>query len=236
MGRRCPSQRGGAFFKLLVLLLILGTLAAVYMLRHPLLSAAGSLWIVDEPPQPADVIVLLGDDNYWADRAGRAAELYHARWAPRVVVSGRYLRPYLSNAELMQRDLTERGVPAEAVVRFAHHASSTREEALAMRRLLNERRWLRVLVVTSNFHTRRTRYIYRRVLGPEAQLRVVAAQDKLYDPNAWWKSREGVRLFFRESVAFCVAVWEMRRSDSVAPVTRAIAPAGADSVQAPARP
>jgi len=219
------GERGGIVVKLLVLLFVLAVVGAIYLLREPLLRLAGSFWIVDEPPVTSDVIIVLAPDNYEADRAARAAELYRGRWAPRLVASGFDIRPYLSYAEVMQRDLVERGVPATAVLRFPHRAKSTREEATALARLVAEERWRRVIVVTSNYHTRRTRYIFRRSLPPDVELRVVAAADHDYDPAAWWRSRQGLRLFFRELVAFPVAVWEMMRH--TAPRPAGAVPAGA---------
>src|SRR6202011_2671001 len=100
---------------LLILLVLLGL---IYVARHPLLRAAGRFWIVEDPAQASSAIVMLSDDNYFGDRATRAAELSHAEGAPRVAASGRCLPPYTSIGELMQRDLTERGVPTEAVVVF----------------------------------------------------------------------------------------------------------------------
>ncbi len=95
-------------------------LCVLYLARHPLLRLAGSFWIVDEEPQNSDAIVILGDDNLNADRAARAAELFKSGLAPRVIASGRFLRPYASIAELEQHDLTDRGVPPAAVVRLTH--------------------------------------------------------------------------------------------------------------------
>jgi len=213
-GSRQPAaagQRGGILLKLLALLLLLALAGVVYLLRRPLLRAAGESLIVDESPQPSDAIVLLGDDNYPADRASRAAQLYKERWAPRVIASGRYLRPYASVADLERRDLIERGVAADAVVHFANFGANTREEAYAVRGLLRQKGWRRVLAVTSNYHTRRARYIYRRVLEPEMEVRVVAARDSEFDPSAWWESRTGLKIFFRECAAMLVALVEMQR-------------------------
>lgn len=214
-------QRGGIIFKFLVLLVLLAILALVYLLRHPLLRAAGEFWVVDERPQTSDAILLLSPDNFSADRAARAAELYHGGWAPRVVASGVMPRRYATVADLMQRDLVERGVPADAVVRISHTADSTREEALVLRQLVAERGWHRVLVVTSNYHTRRTRYIFRRVFPSEVEVRVVAARDSGYDPEHWWQSRYGKKAFFREMLGICWAMWELRRNEASSPGTPA---------------
>jgi len=184
----------------------------VYVARHPLLRLAGSFWVVDESPGNSDAIVMLSDDNYNADRAARAAELFKSGLAPRVIASGRYLRPYASIAELEQRDLTDRGVPASAIVRLAHHATDTREEAVAIGQLLSSRGWKRVILVTSDYHTRRSHYICARIFPAGTVLRVVAARDSDYDPEHWWEKREGVKIFLHELMGMPVAMWELRHN------------------------
>lgn len=206
-------ERGGIFFRLLFLIFFLAFLGVLYLLRGPILRIAGGFWVVDEPAQNSDAIVILSDDDYEADRASRAAQLYKDGRAPRVVASGRNLRPYASIAELMEHDLVDRGVPASAVVRFPHRARDTREEAAALAPFLASHGWKKILVVTSNYHTRRAQFIFARTLAPGTELNVVAATGRDYDPDNWWKTREGVRLFFHESVGMCVALWEMRHSE-----------------------
>jgi DUF218 domain len=143
----------------------------------------------------------------------RAAELFKAGWAPRVVASGRFLRPYASVAELMQHDMKDRGVPESAIVRFAHRAENTREEAAALGKFLGAHGWKHILLVTSNHHTRRARYIFMRLLPAGDELRVVAAVDSEFDPGSWWLTRIGRKRFFEEWVGFAVAVWELRHDD-----------------------
>ncbi len=206
------SQRGGIISRLLSLLFLIALLAGIYIFRVPLLRAAGDFWVVDDGAAPADAILILGDDNFEGDRASRAAELYRAHWAPRVVASGRFLRSYASIAEFERRDLTERGVPAGAVVLFAHHANNTREEAVALRRLVVERGWRHVLLFTSSYHTRRTRYIFRRVWPADSEFRVISARDVSFDPGSWWHNRGGIKLVFMEAVGICVAAWELSGS------------------------
>jgi uncharacterized SAM-binding protein YcdF (DUF218 family) len=209
---RCKSQRGGIFFRFLFLLFFLALLCVVYVARHPLLRLAGSFWVVDEQPESSDAIVILGDDNFHADRAARAAELFKAGWAPRVIASGRLLRRYASVAELEQHDLSDRGVPVSAVVELAHSATDTREEAMAISQLLASRRWKRVIVVTSSYHTRRSRYICERSFPAGTILRVVAARDSEYNPDDWWDTRQGLKIFFHEAVGMPVAMWELRHN------------------------
>jgi uncharacterized SAM-binding protein YcdF (DUF218 family) len=216
--QRCPSgttaERGGIIFRLLFLIAFAALVFLVYLARHPLMRAAGNFWVVDEGPVASDAIVILGDDNYPADRATRAAELIKAGWAPRVIASGRYLRPRASIAELEEHDLIDRGVPQTAIVPLAHRAENTREEAEAISQFILSKGWKRIIVVTSNYHTRRSRYICERLFPPGTVLRVVAARDSDFDPDNWWQTRLGVKILAHELVGMIVAMWELRHRDA----------------------
>jgi uncharacterized SAM-binding protein YcdF (DUF218 family) len=209
---RARSERGGVFFRLLFFIFFLALLGVLYLVRQPILRLAGGFLIVDDEPRSSDVIVVL-DDDYDSDAAARAADLFKAGWAPRIVASGRYLRPYATEAELTQHDLTDRGVPATAFVRFAHRGADTREEARELATFLSSHGWKKILVVTANYRTRRVKYVLERSLPEESEVRMVAARDPDYDPNNWWRHRASVKNFFRETLGYFEALWEMRHSD-----------------------
>lgn len=230
------AERGGVISKLIGLLVLCVLFAAVYVVRHPLLRIAGRFWIVEDAPQPSDAIVVLGDDNYLGERAARAADLFHAGWAPRVVASGRNLRPYAGIAELIEHDLIADGVPAGTIVRFPQRAENTREEAAALAHLFTEHGWRRILVVTSNYHTRRARYICERLFPPGTELRVVPASDSAYSPDSWWESRTGLKIFLREAVGMLVAMWELRHSEQSEPSQSAPAQTRGPVPAAPLQP
>ena len=207
------AERGGIFLKFLVLFCFVCFLFVIYLVRYPLLRLAGGFWIVDDGPAYSDAIVILGDDNYGGDRAAKAAELFKAGWAPHVVASGRFLRPYASITDLEEHDLKNDGVPEQAIVRFQHHAANTKEEAEALRQLILQQGWKRILLVTSSYHTRRARYICARTFPAGTVLRVISAPDSEYDPNHWWETRRGLVIFSHEFVGMFVAMWEMRHQD-----------------------
>jgi len=213
-GRAQAGQRGGIFFRLIFLIFILVVCAVLYLARVPLLRLAGEFWVVDEPPETSDVIVVLSGDNYDAERATRAASLFKSGMAPRVVATGRALRSYATTTDLMKRDLVEHGVPESAIVPFTHKADDTRDEAAAVSEFVASHGWKRILLVTSNYHTRRSQYIYEHMLPSSDQLLTVAAPDSDYDPNYWWKTRTGVKIFFHELGGYLVGLWETKKSDA----------------------
>jgi uncharacterized SAM-binding protein YcdF (DUF218 family) len=211
--KKREGQRGGIFSKLLFLIFVVVFVAILYLARHPILRFAGDFWIVDQTPQVSDVIVILSDDNYEADRATRAAQLFRSGMAPRILASGRLLRPYAGIEELMQRDLKALGVPPNAIVPVTHRGTNTREEAAADAQAIAAHGWKKVLLVTSNYHTRRADYIFERTLPAGTELRVISAPDSEYDPNNWWRTRNGLKGFLYEAVGYIVAMWEMRHSE-----------------------
>jgi uncharacterized SAM-binding protein YcdF (DUF218 family) len=204
------GERGGIFFRLLFFLFFLGFCAVVYVARHPLMRFAGEFWVVDEQAAPSDALVVLGDDNYSGDRAFHAAELYREGVAPVIVASGRMLRQNASAADLIEHDLESFGVPAASIVKLSHRADNTKDEAIEVAKLVEARHWKRVLVVTSNYHARRARFIYGRVLPSSVTLRVSGARDSEFDPARWWQTRRGEKLFFTELAAYLAARWELR--------------------------
>ena len=137
-------------------------------------------------------------------------QLFKAGWAPQVVASGRMLRPYASAADFISKDLESRGVPLAAIVRFAHRAENTIEEAEGLKVLVDQKGWHRVILVTSNYHTRRARYIFRKILPGNVSLEVASAPDPEFDPANWWESRQGRKTFFLETVGYLDAMWELR--------------------------
>ena len=204
------AERGGIIATLVALVFLVVLLGGIYLARHPLLRFIGEGLVVEDPLEKSDAIIVLSDDNFYADRATRAAELFRQDLAPVVVASGIRLRPNAGIAELMTHDLIERGVPKEHIIPFPQDADSTREEAEALRKLVQEKRWKSVIVVTSNYHTRRAKYIFKRVLGGGVVVRFASARDGDFDPAHWYEHRRSVRRFVHEVAGYFAAWWELR--------------------------
>jgi uncharacterized SAM-binding protein YcdF (DUF218 family) len=209
--KRAPlkkAERGGIVVNLIILLCFIVFCAVLYLARGPILRFVAESWIVEDPLGKADALVVLSDDNFYADRATRAAELLREGKAPLIVASGRRLRPNAGIAELMEHDLIERGVPKEKIVRLPQDADSTKEEAEAVLKFAKEKKWRSLIVVTSNYHTRRARYIFRRVFPQGIEVSVASARDGDFDPQHWWEKRKSTKELTREFAGMVVALWE----------------------------
>jgi uncharacterized SAM-binding protein YcdF (DUF218 family) len=220
--RDLGAQSGGILSSLLSLIFVVVLCAVLYFARGPILRFIGESWIVEDPLSRADAIIVLSDDNFYADRATHAADLYRHGMAPIVVASGRRLRPNAGIAELMEHDLIERGVPKDKIVRVSHNAENTREEAQVMAQQALERKWHSVIVVTSNYHTRRARYIFSHIFPSQTVVSVSGAHDGDFDADHWWQTRKSLKEFTRELAGMVVAIWELRGQHRVNANTPAV--------------
>lgn len=206
---KLSKQRGGALVTLIVLLCVAVFGFLIYLVRHPLMRYAAEYWVIDEPASRADAIIVLSDDNFYGDRAARASELSRQQVAPLVVASGRKLRPNAGIAELIEHDLVERGVPKDKILRFDHNGGDTIGEAWALADLAKQKHWSSVILVTSNYHTRRVRYVFEKIFPAQTAVSVASARDGDFDPERWWEKRKSTKLFVHEILGMMEALWEL---------------------------
>lgn len=123
--------------------------------------------------EPFDAVIVLGggtdetaagDPHVAAagDRVVLGARLYHRRLTPILVTSGSPIEglSHHDAAAATVRIWRELGVPEDAIVRV-DGARTTSEEAVLHARLIRERGWRRVGLVTSAFHERRALALFR---------------------------------------------------------------------------
>lgn len=216
------GERGGIVLKSIVALAIVTFFFLLYLVRRPVFRFIAESWIVEDPLHKADALIVLSDDDFYADRATRAAELFREGKASLVIASGRRLRPTVGIVELMEHDLIERGVPKDKILRVPHDGDSTLEEAETLANLAKAKKWHSAIVVTSNYHTRRARYIFRHVFPQGIEVRVASARDADFDPEAWWEKRKSSKLFMREIAGMMVTIWELRQGAHPSAATRGI--------------
>jgi DUF218 domain-containing protein len=81
--------------------------------------------------------------------------------------------------------------------------NSTEDEARALLACIGERGWRSIIVVTSDYHTRRARLIWRKALrkqSPEMRLWVQGVADPEFQPREWWHRRLYAKTWILECV------------------------------------
>jgi uncharacterized SAM-binding protein YcdF (DUF218 family) len=185
-GRGC-----GCFTPLLAVFLIVFAL----VFHTQILEALGSSLVKNDPPEKADAIVALaGDDDGY--RILTAGQLVRDGWAPYALISG---TPYLlsNHAEMAIEFAAAHGYPRAYFRPFERPMVATRDETKDIAQLLKQQSVHKILLVTSNYHTRRATFLMHRA-APSLQIRTVAAPDKYFTPDGWWKNRGGQRTLLLE--------------------------------------
>lgn len=192
-----------------VLLLVILTLTFVALLlvalHRPLLTAAGRFLIVADPLDRADVIVVLSGGRS-DERVGQAAALFRRGLAPLVLLSGGESLMGISVPDLLRRQALAHGVPERALL-YERSSTSTAEQARFLRPLLEDRGVRRAIVVTSSYHTRRTRLLFRRTFeGSAVEIRVYPVQQDWYRPEEWWTREQDTETVVLEYIKLTLAL------------------------------
>jgi uncharacterized SAM-binding protein YcdF (DUF218 family) len=173
------------FLRLLIVLLILIALA----------SQGARFLVVDHPEKSDAIVVLAGETNV---RPARALELLRQGLAPRVFLDAesRDLIYDQRLTDIAQRYVNSLGEGKQtsvcAIIGFSTHA-----EVDDVGRCLQSLGAHRVLIVTSDYHTRRALTIFRHRL-PQYQFSIAAARDPARFGTAWWTNREWAKVTLDE--------------------------------------
>ncbi len=176
------------FSRLVIVLCVAGVLAA--------LASDAARFLVVDAPEPSDAIVVLaGETNA---RPARALELLRRGVAPHVFLNVQ-ARDVMYDQRLI--DIAQKyvnGLPeANRVSVCPVMGLSTFAEADDANRCLQSLGAHRVLIVTSEFHTRRASTIFRHRL-PQYRFSVAAAHSPGSFGDAWWTNREWAKITFDE--------------------------------------
>src|SRR5208283_1322555 len=169
-------------------------LLIVFLIFLALASQAARFLVVNDPEKSDAIVVLAGETNV---RPAHALELLHQGVAPHVFLDVHDDLIYEQQlAEIAQKYVNGLGdanrVSVCAIVGF-----STFAEVNEVSQCLQSVGAHRVLIVTSEFHTRRAVMIFRHRL-PQYQFSTAAARNPAQFGEAWWTNREWAKVTFDE--------------------------------------
>lgn len=148
---------------------------------------AGRVLLVDSPEHADAILILAGETQV---RPQKGLQLLQQGYAPRLIldVSNQERIFNFSLPEVAQR--WEQSLPqSQQMSTCAIVGLSTKEESHEAAQCLKRFNAHNVLIVTSDFHTRRAISIFRHEL-PASHFSVSAAYNPVTFGTAWWKHRE----------------------------------------------
>lgn len=158
---------------------------------------AGRMLVVDAPERSDVILVLAGETDR---RPARALQLLDQGYGRRVVIDvPAAARIYgVSQVEIAEKYIGN--LPSATSVRICPiEGLSTREESHDVEKCLESEEASKVLIVTSEFHTRRALSIFRREIRGKS-FSVTAAIDETQFGTRWWTRRQWAKT--------CLDEWE----------------------------
>jgi uncharacterized SAM-binding protein YcdF (DUF218 family) len=165
--------------------------------------AAKALVIENPTRQSADAIVVMSGSAAIKERMETAAQLFRESKAPSVVLTNDGQKGGWSNEkqrnpysyEIATDELVRLGVPESCIKVLPDVVNGTYEEGVELGEWMNRERVGSVFVVTSGYHSRRTRWTLERTLPNDSGFAVVPVPPGKQTPTpaTWWWYRSGWR-------------------------------------------
>jgi uncharacterized SAM-binding protein YcdF (DUF218 family) len=121
------------------------------------------------------------------------------------------LPAYSSEAQRAEKIFADLGLEASRLIAVPA-ARTTGSKTFSCARALQE--WLRstrpgiqsVDVFTLGGHARKTHLLFKKALGENISVGIIAARPRIYDPACWWASKAGIALMARSLAGYVYAV------------------------------
>ena len=160
-----------------------------------LFSTSGHFLIINRPQHADTIVVLAGETDR---RPALGLQLLQQGYAPRMVLdvpanAKIYHETMLQISQQYVRELPQ----AQSVIICPIYGLSTKAESQDVSQCLRTLGIHSILVVTSDYHTRRALSTFRHEL-PGMQISVAAATDPQQFGGAWWQHRQWAKLNFDE--------------------------------------
>jgi hypothetical protein len=169
--------------------------------RDPVLQAAGWALVINEPVAPVDIIVVSLDSG--GAGALEAADLVQSGIATRVAVftdppsgeDNEFIRRGLPYEDASARQIRQlRWLGVTQVVQIPRTEAGTEGEGQALPAWCDQHQFRSIVFVAARDHSRRLRHVLDRVMKDHStQVTVQPARYSEFDPDRWWKTRDGIR-------------------------------------------
>ncbi len=169
--------------------------------------------IVEKRLEKADVIFVLGGSSTYLERTQKAADICKNGTSNKILLTNdggfggwdKIEQRNPSFAELARKSLVGQGVSAEKIEILDEEVSGTISEANLAKKIIAERNYKSVMLVTSAYHTRRSLWTFEKTFaGSNIEIGIESAETGVQTPKPfiWWLSVIGWKAVAGEYVKF----------------------------------
>lgn len=170
-----------------------------------LLSSASGGFLVVNAPQHADLIVVIAGET--DRRPSHGIDLLRKGYAPKLLLDVPAEAKVFDKETIeIAQDYVQKLPERERISICPIFGLSTKREAQDVEQCLAQVPAHRILLVTSDYHTRRALGIFRHEL-PGREIFIAAAQDPTQFGKSWWRRRQWAKMNLDECLK--LAWWEI---------------------------
>jgi uncharacterized SAM-binding protein YcdF (DUF218 family) len=163
----------------------------LFIIAVMLFSTSGAFLVVNDPQHADLILVLAGETDR---RPARGLELLKQEYAPRLILDVPATEKIFDQQTIDIAQKFVNGLPQHERIKVCPiFGLSTKTEAQDVKNCLAEIPANRILLVTSDYHTRRALSTFRHELAGR-RFFIAAAEDPKQFGNQWWKHRQWAKM------------------------------------------
>ena len=180
--------------KIIILIIVIAVLMVIIGLN------LGRFLVESDKLEKADAIAVFSGDS--GPRTERAVELLKDGYADYLILSGGKVYDDVTMVELMKNHAIKLGID-ESKILIDDEASTTNENAEFTADIIEENNFRSVIVVTSDYHTRRSKLAMKKALentlidGEKVEVTVTPSKEEKFTTK-WWTSGDSVLMVISE--------------------------------------
>ncbi|OGP30372.1 MAG: hypothetical protein A2073_05535 [Deltaproteobacteria bacterium GWC2_42_11] len=83
-----------------------------------------------------------------------------------------------------------------------NNSKSTYENAVEAGKIIKDKNFRDIILVTSKYHMKRALYVFRSVIPPDVKINPHPVSTSNFDEKHWWKNTTSIRIIFFEFIKF----------------------------------
>lgn len=183
--------------KWIALIALLAIAIMLLLFRVPIMRAAGNFLIYEDDLKKVTYAFVLSGGPW--DRGNEAVRIFEKGFADTLVCTGENI-PHdfkalgldMLESEITEKNMLNKGVPKSRIL-LLKKGTSTQEESEEILAFCKARNVKSIIVLSTDFHTRRIKQVFKNKFEKEGiEVIVWAAPSSKYDAQNWWQSEDGL--------------------------------------------
>ncbi len=171
----------------------LAVIAVLLVLLSITFLSLGNFLMIHENPVKSDVIIVLAGDD--GKRTDYSIQLFKEGYSGMLLLSG-----CSESTGKMLQQAADAGISKDHII-IDNQSVSTYDNAVHSRKLIVEAGYKTAIVVTSDYHMRRSKLVFKKAFkDSDIDLVYCSVNEDGFDPEKWWTNKYSFKLVLSEYI------------------------------------